>query len=343
MKLAAIVEKCKGVLEGGDPSLDVQGVGSLSEATAGEISFLSNSKYGRQMATTHASAALVALDWEGEHACALIRVQDPNRAFAEVALALSPPQQEFPAGIHSSAVIHETATVGEGAHIGPFCVVESGAVVGQRSILVANCYVGQNARMGADCRLYARVSVRANCILGDRVWIHDGTVIGSDGFGYAPSEDGKWEKIPQLGCVEVGHDVEIGSNVTIDRARFGKTRIGNGVKIDNLVQIAHNVQIGDSTVMAAQVGISGSTRIGKRVQLGGQAGLAGHLEIGDGAVVGAQAGVTKSVPGGTFVSGYPAMDHRKAVRLQAHLGKLPDLKKRVQALEADVERKGQVS
>jgi UDP-3-O-[3-hydroxymyristoyl] glucosamine N-acyltransferase len=336
VKLGAIAELCRGVLEAGDPSQDIVGVGSLSEATSGEVSFLSNPKYSHQMSATQATAALVGHAWQGEHSCALIRVEDPNRAFAEVAVALSPPQQDFPAGIHPSAVIHESAQMGADVHVGPGCVIESGAIIGDGSVLVANCYIGPNAVLGTGCRLYARVSLRANCILGNRVWIHDGSVIGSDGFGYAPSSDGKWEKIPQLGCVEVGDDVEIGANVTIDRARFGKTRIGSGVKIDNLVQIAHNVQVGENTVMAAQVGISGSTRIGKGVQLGGQAGLAGHLEIGDGAIVGAQAGVTKSVPAGTFVSGYPAMDHRKAVRLQAHLGKLPELKKRVQALEDEV-------
>ncbi len=333
MQLVEIASLCNGRLEGGEPTLKIKGVGSLAEAQLGDISFLSNPRYNQQLADTQASAVLVRMDWEGAHTCALIRVEDPNRAFAMVAGALAPPPLTYPPGVHASAVIDPTAQVGKDVHIGPHCVVEAGASIGDQSILLAGCYVGHGAIIGEACRLHAHVSVRPHCVLGSRVWLHDGSVIGSDGFGYAPSKDGSWEKIPQLGNVVVGDDVEIGANVTIDRARFGSTRIGNGVKIDNLVQIAHNVQIAPNTVMAAQVGISGSTRIGADVQLGGQAGLAGHLEVGDGAVVGAQAGVTKSVAPRTFVSGYPAMDHKRAMLLQAHLGKLPDLRKRVQALE----------
>ena len=336
MKLSEITAMCGGTLEGGDPSMEICGVGSLSEAQPTEVSFLSNPRYGQQLAETQASAVLVRRDWEGHHTCALIRVEDPNRAFADVAVALSPPALAYPPGIHPSAVIHADAVLGDAVHIGPHCVVEAGARVGARSILLAGCYIGHGASVGEDCRLHPHVSVRAHCVLGDRVWIHDGAVIGSDGFGYSARKDGSWEKIEQLGIVTVGDDVEIGANVTIDRARFGSTRIGKGVKIDNLVQIAHNVQIGENSVMAAQVGISGSTRIGSGVQLGGQAGLAGHLEVSDGAIVGAQAGVTKSVPAGAFVSGYPAMAHKRAMLLHAHLGKLPELRKRVQALESGV-------
>lgn len=334
MTLRDIVTLCSGELVGGDPAWEIHGVGSLSEAQVGEVSFLSNPRYNQQLADTHASAVLVRRDWSGSHTCALVRVEDPNLAFADVAVALSPALLAYAPGVHASAVIHADAELGADVHIGPHCVVEADARIGDRSVLVAGCYVGHGARLGEDCRLHPHVSVRAHCTLGDRVWIHDGTVIGSDGFGYAPLPDGSWEKIQQLGTVEIGDDVEIGANVTVDRARFGKTRIGVGVKIDNLVQIGHNVQIEAHSVMAAQVGISGSTRIGTGVQLGGQAGLAGHLTVGDKAIVGAQAGVTKSVASGMFVSGYPAMDHRRATQLQAHLGRLPDLKKRVQALEA---------
>jgi len=333
VRLGDIVALCGGTLDGGDPAVEIRGVGSLSEAQAGEISFLANPRYHQQLADTRATVVLVRQDWTGPHTCALLRVADPNRAFAEVALALAPAPLADPPGVHASAVLADDVQLGDEVHIGPHCVVEAGARIGDRSVLMAGCYVGPGVCIGTECRLHPHVSIRAHCSLGDRVWIHDGTVIGSDGFGYAPHPDGHWEKIQQLGTVDVGDDVEIGANVTVDRARFGKTRIGRGVKIDNLVQVAHNVQIAEHTVMAAQVGISGSTRIGKGVQIGGQAGLAGHLTIGDKAIVGAQAGVTKSVSAGQFVSGYPAMEHRRATLLQAHLGKLPELKKRVQALE----------
>ena len=333
MKLAEIAERAGGTIEGDGASIDIIGVGSLAEARPGEISFLSNSRYNRLLTETRASAAFVRADWDGAHACTLVRVEDPDRAFADTALALAPPLLSYRPGMHATAVVHAGSQLGTDVHIGPHCVIEPGARVGDRCVLVAGCYVGHGAVLGADCRLYAHVSVRAHCVLGNRVWVHDGSVIGSDGFGYTRSKDGQWHKIEQLGTVEIEDDVEIGSNVTIDRARFGKTRIGSGVKVDNLVQIAHNVQVGSDSVMAAQVGISGSTRIGRGVQIGGQAGLAGHIEIGDGAVVGAQAGVTKSVPPGVFVSGYPAMEHRQSARLQAHLAALPELKKRVRALE----------
>ncbi len=335
MKLADIAAQRGGVLEG-DGNIDIAGVSSLAEAGPGDLTFLANPRYAADVAGTRAAAVLVAMDWTGVSPCAVLRVENPDRAFADVALMLSPPPVSFGTGVHPSAVIGAGATLGDAVYIGPCCVIEPGAVIGDRTVLVAGCYIGHAASIGADCRLYAHVSVRERCVLGDRVIVHDGSVIGSDGFGYTPAPHGAWQKVMQLGIVTVGDDVEIGANVTIDRARFGKTRIGNGVKVDNLVQIAHNVQVDEHSVMASQVGISGSTRIGRHVQLGGQAGLAGHLSIGDRAVVGAQAGVTKDVAGGSFVSGYPAMEHRKATRLHAHMMRLPELKDKVRELEAAV-------
>lgn len=335
MKLAEIAGRLGGRLQG-DGNLEITGLSSLAEATAGDISFLANPRYTAAVAETRASAVLLADAWTGECPCAALYVENPDRAFAEVALMLSPPPVAFAPGVHPTAVIATDARLGAAVTVGPHVVIQPGAVIGDRTVLVAGCYVGHQAVIGSDCRLYAHVSIRERCVLGSRVIIHDGAVIGSDGFGYTPDKHGVWQKVMQLGIVQIGDDVEIGANVTIDRARFGKTRIGNGVKIDNLVQVAHNVQIGEHSVMASQVGISGSTRIGRHVQLGGQAGLAGHLHVGDGAVVGAQAGVTKDVPGNCFVSGYPAMEHRKATRLHAHLMRLPELKERVRELEAQV-------
>jgi UDP-3-O-[3-hydroxymyristoyl] glucosamine N-acyltransferase len=335
MKLEAIASEIGGELEG-DGSLEIVGLASLTEAAAGDITFLANPKYSSEVATTAATAVLVNLDWDGDYPCALIRVKSADRAFAEVAALISPPPVTFAPAISPTAVIAEDVAIGADVYIGPHCVIEPGASIGDNCVLVAGCYVGHGAVLGVACTLHAHVSVRDRSRLGDRVVIHNGSVIGSDGFGYTPDENGVWQKVMQLGIVEVGNDVEIGANVTIDRARFGKTLIGNGVKIDNLVQIAHNVRIADNAVMAAQVGISGSSHIGRQVQLGGQAGLAGHLTVGDGAVVGAQAGVTKSVPAKTFVSGYPAMDHRKATKMHAHMMRLPELKKKVRKLEAAI-------
>ena len=215
-------------------------------------------------------------------------------------------------------------------------MLEAGVSVGDRTRILAGCYLGHDSVVGNDCLLYPHVNVRERTRIGDRAIIHCGAVLGSDGYGFVPEQqDGKLtiRKIPQTGIVEIGNDVEIGANVTIDRARFGKTRIGNSVKIDNLVHIAHNVTVGDCTGIIAQVGISGSSTIGSRVILYGQAGVAGHLEIGDGAVVGAQAGVTKDVPPGTYVSGYPAMPHDKAAKAHAGLMRLPQLKERVAEIE----------
>jgi len=336
MKLSQIAADVGGSLEG-DGNIEIQGLAGLAEAAAGDISFLANPRYAAAVAATAASAVLVNAEWTGECPCALIRVKSADRAFARAAELLSPPPVAFAPGVHASAVIAGDVTLGANVYVGPHCVIEPRAIIGEGCVLVAGCYIGHDVMIGRGCTLHAHVSIRDRSCLGDRVVIHNGSVIGSDGFGYTPDANGAWQKVMQLGIVEVGDDVEIGANVTIDRARFGKTTIGKGAKIDNLVQIAHNVRIGDHAVMAAQVGISGSTRIGEHVQLGGQAGLAGHLSIGEGAVVGAQAGVTKDVLPRTFVSGYPAMDHRKATKLHAHMMRLPELKNRVRALEGELE------
>jgi UDP-3-O-[3-hydroxymyristoyl] glucosamine N-acyltransferase len=223
--------------------------------------------------------------------------------------------------------------LGRDVSVGPHCVLESGVKVGDRSILYAGCYLGHGVTIGSDTKLYPHVTVREYCQIGSRNIIHSGTVVGSDGFGYTVDEKGVRTKIPQIGIVVIGDDVEIGANVTVDRARFGKTCIGNGVKIDNLVQIAHNVVIGEHAVIVAQVGIAGSAEIGAHSVLAGQAGVAGHVTVGEWVVVGGQAAVTKDVPPKMFVSGYPAMPHEKATRIHAHVMRLPQLKERVIELE----------
>ncbi|WP_372807878.1 UDP-3-O-(3-hydroxymyristoyl)glucosamine N-acyltransferase [Pontiella sp.] len=335
MKLADIAEQLGGLLEG-DGDLEIRSVAGLKEAGSGDLSFLANPKYAAQVATTKASAVIVPLDWDREVACALVRCGNSDHAFAQAAELFYEPVPVPPAGVHPSAVVDESAQLGEGVSIGPNCTVEAGVVIGANTVLQANCVVAYKSVIGADCMLYPLVSVREFCRIGDRVIVHNGTVIGSDGFGYAVQVDGSRTKIPQIGIVVIEDDVEIGANVAIDRARFGKTRIGKGTKIDNLVQVAHNVVIGEHAVMCGQSGISGSTTVGARVIMAGQSGLAGHLEVGDGAIVGAQAGVMKDIPAKDFVIGSPAMSHMQTKKMIANMVTLPKLKEKVRQLEADV-------
>jgi len=326
-----IAEKVGGRLEG-DGDIVVSGMASLEDAGPADVSFLANQKYASFVADTRAATVVVNENWKGASKCPVIRVKNADAAFAMVASILAPPPFVPAPGIHSTAVIAPDAKLGKNVIIGPYCVIEKGVKVGDGTILFAGCYLGQETVVGSNCRFYPHVTTREGTRIGDRVIIHNGAVIGSDGFGY--SREGKtWKKIPQVGIVQVGDDVEIGANTTIDRARFGRTTIANGVKIDNLVQIAHNVKIGENTAIASQAGISGSTRVGSNVQIGGQAGFVGHVTIGDNSVVGGQAGVTKDVPPATFVSGYPAMEHGKSTRLQAHMMRIPELKKRVDGIE----------
>lgn len=336
MKLSEIAGKVDGVVEG-DGSVEITAAAALGDAVPGEISFLSNAKYASQVAVTRASAVVVSRDWQGECPCALVRVVNPDAAFARVASELAPAPVEYAPGVHATALIAGDAVLGEGVSVGPYSVVEPGARIGDRTVVCAGCYIGHQAVLGADCKLYPGVIIRERVTIGDRAILHPGVVIGSDGFGYV-REGPVWRKIPQVGTVEIGNDVEIGANTTVDRGRFGKTVIEDGVKLDNLVQVAHNVRIGANTAAAAQVGISGSSIIGRNVMLGGQAGVAGHLKIGDQSAVGAQGGVTKDVPPQTYVSGYPAMPHKKAARAQAHLMRLPEFKERVTKLEERVKK-----
>lgn len=337
MTISEIAEKLNGSLEG-DGDTEIRGIASLGDAETGDLSFVANPKYARDAARTGASAVLVSREWREPCPAVLIRVDNPDAAFAEIAPHFArPPVQPLP-GIHPTAVVAEDCDIGKEVRMGPYCVVESGAKIGDHTVIFAGCYIGHGAEIGTHNRLYSGVHIREYSQLGDRVIIHNGTVVGSDGFGYKVDEQGVRHKIPQVGIVVIKDDVEIGANVTIDRARFGRTIIGKGVKIDNLVQVAHNVVVGDHSVLCGQAGISGSTHLGRHVLAGGQAGFVGHLHIGDGAMIGAQAGVIKDVPTKEFVSGYPAMPHKKAMHIQAHANRLPELKARIKALEARLEK-----
>lgn len=325
-----------GTLEGeGDAT--VSGLAGLAEAGGEDITFLSNPKYSAEAACTAAAAVIVSRSWKGDCPRPVIRVEDPDAALAVLAETLGPPPVRPEPGIHATAVVGEDVVIGRDVVIGPQCVVEDGARIGDRSVLWAQCFVGREAGIGEDSLLYPLVSVREGSLVGRRVIIHSGAVIGSDGFGYIREEKG-WKKIPQVGTVEIGDDVEIGANVTVDRARFGKTVIAAGAKLDNLVQVAHNVHVGENAAIAAQVGIAGSTAVGDNVRMGGQSGATGHVEIGDNATVAARGAVTKDVPAGVLVSGYPAMPHDKARKLQAALARLPELRKRVADLEERLRR-----
>lgn len=336
MKLSEIADRLGGVLEG-DGSIEIHAVAGLKEAGSGDISFLANPKYAGQVADTGASAVIVPADWDRSSQCALIRVENPDASFAVAAELFYEPVPAAAPGIHPTAVVAESARIGEGVSIGAHCTIDEGVVIGANTVIQSNCVVGYKTSIGEDCLLYPLVSIREFTEIGDRVIVHNGAVIGSDGFGYAVQKDGSRTKIPQIGKVVIEDDVEIGANAAIDRARFGKTRIGKGTKIDNLVQIAHNVVVGEHSVMCGQVGVSGSTTIGSRVILAGQAGLAGHLEIGDGAIVGAQSGVMKDVESKEFVIGSPAMPHLQFKKMVANTVLLPRLKDRIKYLEERLE------
>ncbi len=318
----------------GDGSIAIRGVAGIREAMPGDITFVANSRYDAYLTETRASAVIISRN-APQTPVALIKVDNPYLAFQRAVVLFRPDIYRPAPGVHPSATVSPEATVGEGASIGPHCVVERGATLGERAVLMSGCYLGVNAAVGADSYLYPHVTVREECTLGARCTVHPGAVIGSDGFGFA-LDAGRYHKVPQVGVVVVGDDVEIGANVTIDRATTDATRIGHGTKIDNLVQIGHNVVIGDHCIVVAQVGISGSTRLEDYVTVAGQAGLAGHIVIGRGAQIGGQSGVSKSVRAGTQVFGTPALPFMLFKRINAYIKRLPDLFQRARTLEERV-------
>jgi len=315
----------------GDPSLQITGAASLVEATAGEISFFGNRKYIGLLRKTRASAIFVPPDFAEPINAAHIRVSNPTKAFEEVLLKFAPKPITFAPGVHSSAVVDPSAQLGERVSIQPLAVIEPGARIGDDTIIGAGSYVGHETVIGSACHIYPNVTIRERSRIGSRVIIHSGAVIGADGFGFG-MVDGRHQKIQQLGRVQIDDDVEIGANTTVDRARFGRTWIQEGVKIDNLVQIAHNVVIGKNSVIVAQAGISGSTRVGERVTMAGQVGIVGHVEIADGTIIAAQSGVSKSLPGGVWF-GYPAVPFAEAKQQIAWIHRLGKLFARVKEIE----------
>lgn len=309
------------------------GVASLEEAGPADISFLSNPKYEKHLAGTGARAVIVTPDTPVPGAIIPLRVGDPYFAFLLLLnLFNNRTKDDVAQGMDARAVIHPSAVIGKNVSIAPCAVIGRGVTIGDNTVIGAGSVMLPGSAAGEECIIYPKVTIMDGCTVGNRVILHSGVVIGADGFGFAPHK-GRYHKIPQIGTVRIGDDVEIGANSCVDRAAFGVTVVGNGTKIDNLVQVAHNVKIGAHTVIASQTGISGSTGIGDWVRLGGQAGLAGHITVGNGAMVGAQAGVTKDVPAGETVSGYPAKNHMQAMRLEAALRHLPDLLKKMKEQE----------
>ncbi len=321
-----------GRLAPGEDAIGITGVASLDDAGPGEISFFGSPKYLKNLRKSQASACLVPEGFSEEVPPRLIHVADPGVAFARLLEHFAPPPVVFLPGIHPSAVISPEAKIAESAHVGPLVVIEAAVEVGEGSVIGAGSHLGQGVRIGRDCHLHPRVTILERARLGDRVILHSGVVIGSDGFGYE-FRDGRQQKIPQTGIVEIGDDVEIGANATVDRARFGKTRILRGAKIDNLVQVAHNVTVGEHTILCAQVGISGSTRVGNYVTLAGKVGVNGHIEIGDGAIVTAMAGITKSVAPKEVLVGLPAKPMREYKENYVLLRNIHKLYERVRELE----------
>ncbi len=322
----------------GDGSAVVKGVAGIREAGPGELTFLANSKYRRELRETRATAVLLTqVDVpEDRGELSFVVVAEPSLAFSRMVERFTPPPPRPPVGIHALAVIGPEVELGAGVSVGPHTVVEPGARIGSRTVLYPGVYVGHGVRIGDDAVLHANVVVLHGSILGNRVIVHPGAVIGSDGFGYVLVGN-QAVKVPQQGIVEIEDDVEIGANTTIDRARFDRTRIGRGSKIDNLCQIAHNVAIGRSSFLAAQVGIAGSSQIGSGVMLGGQVGVSGHLKVADLARVAAQAGVSRDVEPGESVAGHPAMPARQFWRMIAQAKKLGELFAQVEALATRVE------
>lgn len=312
--------------------VEIAGVASLDDAGPGDISFYANPRYLRSLRRCHATAVFVPHGFGEEVPPIRIWVDNPGEAFARVLERFAPAPVPYPPGIHPSAIVSPEAQIGEEVHVGAGAIIEAGARVGARCIIGAACYIGHGCTLGEDCRLFPHVTILERSRIGHRVILHSGVVIGSDGFGYE-FRDGAQRKIPQTGIVQIDDDVEIGANSTVDRARFGRTWIQRGVKIDNLVQIAHNVTIGEHSILCAQVGISGSTRLGSFVTLAGKVGVNGHIEIGDGAVVTAMAGVTKSVPPRDVLVGLPARPMREYKENYALLHNIHKLYARVKALE----------
>jgi len=321
----------------GDEHFILEGVARIENAASNQVTFIANRNYLKFLDSTDAGAVILKEVPESESAKVLLVTEEPYVSFLKALKVFHPDPPGPEPGIHPSAVVAPDVSLGDNVSIGPLCVVEQGTEIGDNTHLRAQVFVGRNVKIGNDCRFYSHVSIREECRIGNRVILQNGAVIGGDGFGFAP-QDQAYLKIPQVGIVILEDDVEIGANTTVDRATLGETIIRRGVKLDNLVQVAHNVEIGENTVMAAQAGIAGSSKIGKNVMMGGQVGISGHIKIRDGVMDAAQSGIHKDPGEGNIVGGYPAKDIKRWQRIEAIINRLPELVKRVRGLEKLLEK-----
>jgi UDP-3-O-[3-hydroxymyristoyl] glucosamine N-acyltransferase len=331
MKLAEIASALGATLENGDPNAEITGVAGIEEATAGQITFVANPKYAAAAKTTAAAAVIVSEDFPAI-STGMLRSKNPYLAFAR-AIDLFYQVPHYDAGVHPTAVIAPTAKLGANAHVGAYVVVGDNVTVGDNAVLLPHVVIYRRARIGNNFFAHAHAVVREHCVVGDNVILQNGAVVGCDGFGFARDGD-RWEKITQSGPTVLESDVEVQANACVDRASVGETRVGRGVKIDNLAQVGHGSAVGEHTLLCAQVGLAGSTVVGKNVILAGQVGVAGHCNIGDGVIVTAQSGTHGDIPAGTMVSGSPAFDHKQWLRAVGIFNRLPELAKAVRSLMA---------
>ncbi len=324
----------------GDAHASVSSFGKIEEAQEGQLAFLANPKYEEHLYTTKASVIIINESQELKQSIksTLLRVPDAYSAFATLLAKYQELQTQQLQGIQQPSYIAASAKLGTGVFVAAFVYIGENVVIGNNVKLFAGVFLGDNVKINDNTILHPGVKVYHDCVLGKNVTVHAGTVIGSDGFGFAPQADGTFKKVPQIGNVIIEDFVEIGANATIDRATIGSTLVKSGAKLDNLIQVAHNVEVGNNTVIAAQSGVSGSTKLGKNVMIGGQAGIVGHITIADGAKINAQSGVSKSIKEpGAAVTGSPAYDYTSALRSQAITRNLPDLEKRIKTLEKQIQ------
>ena len=327
MKLAQIAETLGARLENGSPDLEITGVAGIKEAVPGQLSFVANPKYAGAARTTKASAVIVSDEFPAI-STALLRSKNPYLTFARALdLFWQPPRYE--PGVHPTAVVHPSAVIGQGAHIGPYVVIDQDVEIGSHAVLLAHVVIYRGASIGDDFFAHAHAVVREGCRLGNHVLLQNGAVIGADGFGFAKDDSGHWFKIAQPEPVILEDEVEVQANSCVDRASVEKTRIGRGTKIDNLVQVGHGSRIGEHSLLASQVGLAGSTEVGNHVILTGQVGVVGHCKIGDGAIVTPQSGVAGDIEAGAIVSGAPAVDHKLWLKYSAVLPRLPEIARAV--------------